>query len=70
MRFKCSTYTFFFCHEIIPSPPITLHPNQSNSKTPMISYVNNSLEELKEEIVTIETIFISARIISRYKIKI
>lgn len=69
MRFKCGTYTFF-CHGITPSPPITPHPNQSNSKTPMISYVNNCLEELKEEIVIIETIFISARIISEHKIKI
>jgi len=36
----------------------------------MISFVNSSLEELKREIITVETIFISARIISKHKIKI
>ena len=45
-------------------------PSQSNNKTPMISFVNSSLEELKREIITVETIFISARIISKHKIKI
>lgn len=45
-------------------------PSQSNNKTPMISFVNSSLEELKGGIITIETIFISARISSKHKIKI
>lgn len=45
-------------------------PSQSNNKTPVVSFVNSSLEELKREIITVETIFISARIISKHKIKI
>lgn len=45
-------------------------PSQSNNKTPVVSFVNSSLEELKKEIITVETIFISARIISKHKIKI
>lgn len=46
-------------HHQQPPPP-------NNSKSPTISYVNNSVKELTEEIFIVEVKFINVKIISKH----